>query len=261
MMDLRGATYRARYILRILFFLPITFTKRVIFGKDPVWKQFFFQSWGIYSKSIREILRSRPNLWINTEAGGEFTQIFSLCKRLKEECPEYNLVVSTYNYNSYVLAKELQGVDLALFSPWDFRFVVNRVALDKQANTARFLLVLVAIAAALDYLFIRLGMGIEGVALGTVITYLLYYTGLLSYALRHYLTWPEVGQFFLRSVVPGILIFCVLFSSDALFHSLWPKVGALAAISSVIVWHTQQQTRFLTVLINAVRFGRPAPSS
>ena len=135
------------------------------------------------------------------------------------------------------------------------------IALDKQANTARFLLVLVAIAAALDYLFIRLGMGIEGVALGTVITYLLYYTGLLSYALRHYLTWPEVGQFFLRSVVPGILIFCVLFSSDALFHSLWPKVGALAAISSVIVWHTQQQTRFLTVLINAVRFGRPAPSS
>jgi len=124
---LQAIFYQSCYLFQILFFFPHTLVKRVILGRDHVWKQFFFQSWGIYSQSIRVLLASKPNLWINTEAGGELTQIFSFCRHLKETFPQYNLILSTHRYDSFLLARTIPGVDLALFSPWDTTAVVNRV--------------------------------------------------------------------------------------------------------------------------------------
>lgn len=117
---------QAQYLSRIFFFLPVTLVKRVLLGKDAVWKRFFFQSWGFYGEAERELLASKPNIWINTEAGGELTQLFSLCRLIKKELPQYNLVVSTHKYDSYLVASRMEGVDLALFSPWDTVFAARR---------------------------------------------------------------------------------------------------------------------------------------
>jgi 3-deoxy-D-manno-octulosonic-acid transferase len=116
-----------KYLANILFFLPNTFFKRVVFGSDPVWKAFFFQSWGRLPEDLEEMARSRKSIWINTEAGGEITQIFSLCRMLKEQFPEYNLLISTHKYNAYLLAQRIDGVDYVFFSPWDITWVVRKV--------------------------------------------------------------------------------------------------------------------------------------
>jgi 3-deoxy-D-manno-octulosonic-acid transferase len=118
---------QGKYLARILFFLPHTYFKRVVLGKDSVWKAFFFQSWGRLPQDLEKMVHSRKSIWINTEAGGELTQIFSLCGMLKEQFPEYNLLVSTHKYDAYLLAKKIQGVDYVFFSPWDITLVVRKV--------------------------------------------------------------------------------------------------------------------------------------
>ena len=119
--------YQAVYIARILFFLPITFFKRVVFGKDPIWKLFFLQSWGQLPKELLKLVHTRESLWINTEAGGELTQAVSLCKSLKKELPEYNLLLSTHKYDAYRHSLEIPGLDYVFFSPWDISPVVKKV--------------------------------------------------------------------------------------------------------------------------------------
>jgi len=119
--------YQAEYLARILFFLPITFLKRMVFGKDPIWKAFFLQSWGRLPEELLKLVRNRESLWINTEAGGELTQAVSLCKVLKQELPEYNLLLSTHKYDAYQHALKIPGVDYAFFSPWDIPHVVRKV--------------------------------------------------------------------------------------------------------------------------------------
>ena len=118
---------QSKYLAKLLFFLPITFFKRVMFGNDPVWKAFFFQSWGILPQNLEQMLRCRESIWINTEAGGELTQIFSLCRMLKEQFPEYNLLISTHKYDAYQSAQKIDGVDYVFFSPWDITWVVRKV--------------------------------------------------------------------------------------------------------------------------------------
>lgn len=119
--------YQVAYLARILFFLPITFLKRLVFGKDPIWKAFFLQSWGKLPEELLQLVRSRKSLWINTEAGGELTQAVSLCKVLKKELPEYNLLLSTHKYDAYQHALKIPGVDYTFFSPWDIAHVVRKV--------------------------------------------------------------------------------------------------------------------------------------
>ncbi len=118
---------QGKYLTRIFFFLPHTYLKRVVLGNDPVWKAFFFQSWGRLPQDLKKMLHSRKSIWINTEAGGELTQIFSLCRMLKEQFPAYNLLVSTHKYDAYLLAKKIHGVDYVFFSPWDITMVVKKV--------------------------------------------------------------------------------------------------------------------------------------
>ena len=118
---------QSKYLANILFFLPNTFFKRVVFKNDPVWNAFFFQSWGILPQNLEQTLHCRESIWINTEAGGELTQIFSLCRMLKEQFPEHNLLISTHKYDAYLLAQKIDGVDYVFFSPWDITWVVRKV--------------------------------------------------------------------------------------------------------------------------------------
>ena len=119
--------HQSKYIAEIIFFIPSTLLKRVVFGKDPIWKSFFFQSWGMLPPELEKRLAEKNNIWINSESGGELTQIFSLCKMLKQQFPEYNLLLSTHKYDAYRLAQKVDGVDYAFFSPWDITWVVRKV--------------------------------------------------------------------------------------------------------------------------------------
>ena len=88
-------------------------------SKDREWRRFVFESWGLYSPSLRKSLKGHRVLWINCASGGELIQIHSLCRQLKEAMPEVYLALSTNNYHSFQFAKRIPGVDYLCFSPWD----------------------------------------------------------------------------------------------------------------------------------------------
>ena len=50
---------QSKYIAEIIFFIPSTLVKRVVFGKDPVWKSFFFQSWGMLPLELEKRLAEK----------------------------------------------------------------------------------------------------------------------------------------------------------------------------------------------------------
>ena len=147
---------QGKYLARILFFLPHTYLKRVVVGKDPVWKAFFFQSWGSLPQELETMVRSRKSIWINTEAGGELTQIFSLCRMLKKQFPEYNLLLSTHKYDAYLLAQNIDGVDYVFFSPWDITLAARKVL--KKINPRLLMTIEVVTAPVLFREAYRLGI-------------------------------------------------------------------------------------------------------
>jgi 3-deoxy-D-manno-octulosonic-acid transferase len=113
------------YVLQNLLFLPITFIKRVLLGKDPVWREFFFDSWGFLPRDLKDLAKKKKNLWVYT-VGGELTQMHSFCRLLKKEFPDYNLFLSTRNYHGFKLTSKMEGVDYVFFSPWDIKLSANR---------------------------------------------------------------------------------------------------------------------------------------
>ena len=116
-----------KYLAKIFFFFPYTYLRRVVFGNDPIWREFFFNSWGFLPKDLRNLAAKKKNIWINTDAGGELTQISSFCRLCKKEFPDHNLFLSTHNYHAFKFAQKIEGPDFVFFSPWDIKLSVNRI--------------------------------------------------------------------------------------------------------------------------------------
>lgn len=116
-----------KYLAKIFFFFPHTYLKQVVFGNDPIWRKFFFESWGFLPKDLKNLADKKKNIWINTDAGGELTQINSFCRLIKKEFPNYKLFLSTQNYHAFKLAQKIEGPDFVFFSPWDIKLSINRI--------------------------------------------------------------------------------------------------------------------------------------
>jgi 3-deoxy-D-manno-octulosonic-acid transferase len=114
------------YALRIYLHLPITFIKRVVFGREPYWKIYFWNKWGFVSKDLRRLIGDRKLIWIDVLSGGEVMQIFSFVRILKGLLPDHDIVVSTNNRYSYDVAKGMREVAFVFDTPWDLRHTVRR---------------------------------------------------------------------------------------------------------------------------------------
>jgi len=119
--------YRLKYNLKCWLFLPITFFRRVVFGKDKLAKRFFLDKWGFLPKKLVKLTTERQTIWISANSGGEVTQAVTFFKKLKKIFPEYNLIISTESYDTFQYAQTLEGVDFVFFPPWDMGFVCKRV--------------------------------------------------------------------------------------------------------------------------------------
>lgn len=92
------------------------------------------------------------------------------------------------------------------------------IALRKQNKVIQIMVLCIILNVILNYVFISKGMGIEGVALGTAISYLFLGTILLGYAVKHLLRGTvSIIKFFTRLYMPfiytiGIFILINIFS-------------------------------------------------
>lgn len=123
---MRLQLHQWRYMLNGYRALPITFFRRVVMGRDPYWRQYFWSRWGYVPKDVTMAVQGQRVLWIDALSGGEVTQIVTFCRKLHDALPDWVLVLSTNNRYSFDFAKANLTVDFVIDTPWDCRGPVRR---------------------------------------------------------------------------------------------------------------------------------------
>jgi hypothetical protein len=114
------------YVAKAYGYLPITFLRRAVFGRDPYLRRFFWSRWGVVPADVMAALGGGPVIWIEAISGGEVTQIVSFCRSLRAALPGPRLLLATNNRYSYEFATATLAVDAVVDSPWDCRGPVRR---------------------------------------------------------------------------------------------------------------------------------------
>jgi len=117
---------QARYALDAYRKLPVTFVRRVLFGRDPYFRRFFWSRWGVPASDVRRALAGHPVIWLDAISGGEVTQSVTFCRTLRQRLPDHRLLLVTNNKYSYDFAKGSLDVHAVMDSPWDCRGPVRR---------------------------------------------------------------------------------------------------------------------------------------
>lgn len=123
-----GNFLQLKYFLKAFFYLPISYTKHVILGRDPYLRQLILSRWGILPKELLRIIQKNKSIiWIDTLALGEVNQIYSFSKLLKRSFEDVIILVTTNNFHSFQQLNKFDSVDYVLDSPWDISFIVRKV--------------------------------------------------------------------------------------------------------------------------------------
>jgi len=118
--------FQIRYNAKRWLYLPITFVKRELLGRDILYKRFFRDKWGFLPADLTKLTRKGNTAWIVANSGGEVTQALSFFKKLKEQFPGHKLILSTESYDTYGYAQKLGLMDFVFFSPWDIKGACRR---------------------------------------------------------------------------------------------------------------------------------------
>ncbi|MBI3075982.1 MAG: hypothetical protein HYY85_03180 [Deltaproteobacteria bacterium] len=124
---LRGVALEGRHVLKAYGYLPVTFTKRALLGRDPYWRQYFWSRWGVPPPALEREVAGRRTLWIDARSGGEVTQCFTFCRLLRARFPDHLILFSTNSHDALQAARRLPGVDHVFDSPWDLVSVSRRL--------------------------------------------------------------------------------------------------------------------------------------
>jgi O-antigen/teichoic acid export membrane protein len=103
------------------------------------------------------------------------------------------------------------------------------VTIGKLKQYAFFGCIALLLNIVLDLLFLRLGYGIEGIAVGgTLLTYFIYSCIVVGYALSHYTRRPgDWARFFLRLWFPFVYMLALLWLAEMSIERLMPSVSKI----------------------------------
>jgi 3-deoxy-D-manno-octulosonic-acid transferase len=124
-----GAFFRyvVLYDLKAFAYIPVTYLRRVLFGRSPYWRQYFFSRWGVLPGEILSKLKGRQVVFIDALGLGEVQQISAFCGLLKQKLTGYAILIFTNNKDSFDVAGKIAAVDCVIDSCWDIPFVCRRV--------------------------------------------------------------------------------------------------------------------------------------
>lgn len=106
-----------------LFLFPYAFFKGLPYGNSL---RGLSQRLGFYSQFDLQTLRGNKVFWIHAVSVGEVRASLPLIKSLKRQFPESRIVLSGMTFTGHQIAQATDGVDLAIFFPYDLSFIVKR---------------------------------------------------------------------------------------------------------------------------------------
>ena len=86
----------------------------------------FAQRFGFYPKAVRRLLFAAKPLWIHAASVGEVRSTEALVRELKACSPERKILLSTFTATGNRIARDIPGVDAAIYLPLDFPWAVRR---------------------------------------------------------------------------------------------------------------------------------------
>ena len=110
--------YDIFFIIFALLYLPYL----LIEGK---WHRGFIIRFGFWPPELKERLKGKRNIWFHAVSVGEILAVQSLIKRVRENYPDFQLVISTVTETGFNLAQTKFPTDVVLFAPLDFSIVVH----------------------------------------------------------------------------------------------------------------------------------------
>ena len=145
-----------------------------------------------------------------------------------------------------------------VYMPSQFLKTIN-----KQADVVPLIFFVVVLGGLIDYLMIRWGFGINGVALGTGIVNFLYYFLVLGYAMLHYAAKKEILKFMLGNLLPWHLIMGFLLVINQLVPTnanTWFSVSASTTLGLLLytilclplLWYINRQTGVIKRILKLI---------
>ena len=168
----------------------------------------------------------------------------------------------------YVLPQFKDGLGIMKILVFGYFFMaVNEMSstllftIDKQRMLIPLYGVMVAVCIGLNYLFITLGWGITGVAVGTSISYFLFFLVVFTFAACHIMKWIrilkfyfEIMAFFVYFLINILWIDAVVnFSNLALTSFL--KILCFLLISIPVLISVQRRERVFSLVFETVKTG------
>ncbi len=157
-----------------------------------------------------------------------------------------------------ILAMQILLIDMYFrsFYPQAFHFMI---ALKKQIRTIPIIIGAIILNIIGNYLLIKIGWGINGVALATSLVSMLIFLILQTYAMKHFAKPKEILSFILKIFLPFVysLVFLLLidrfFTLSNIYISTLLKCAVYILATLPLLFHIEQQTRIINIIFNIIK--------
>ncbi len=157
-----------------------------------------------------------------------------------------------------ILAMQILLIDMYFRScyPQAFHFLI---ALKKQARSIPIVVGAIIFTIIGNYVLIKKGYGINGVAITTSIASFLSFLAMQTYAMKHFAKPKEIFKYYLEFLAPFIYAFIVIILVDKfininnLYISVMVKNLVFLAIISPLLFYIEKKTQIISLIINMLK--------
>ena len=131
--------------------------------------------------------------------------------------------------------------------------------IDKQKLLIPLYGIMVAVCIGFNYLFITMGLGIIGVALGTSISYFLFFLVVFSFASKHIIEWREIKRFYFEIMIFYIYFLINILWIDAVVNfpgailTSFAKISCFLLVCIPVLISVQRRERIFSLIFKMVR--------
>ena len=115
--------YNFLLICTAFFLLPYYLFRGLKYGKS---RRGIRQRLGYYAPEFVAAIKGKSSIWIHAVSVGETRAAMPLVKKIRQDYPEYLILLSNVTETGHAIALENPDIDHCLFFPFDFSWAVRR---------------------------------------------------------------------------------------------------------------------------------------